>query len=122
MYIEIYPDCNSVRISKKLMKAMAQADSTFRKANPKFVQIVRITGTNNFCIVPRKPSDTFKMQCSICQPTGKRKTPYSFNLNIPSLEFISLVTGMTLQERKVLKVAELQIPSGNLTVFKICNR
>lgn len=121
-YIEIYPESNSIRISKDLVRSMKQSNSIFRKVNPKFVQIVRIARTNDFCIIPRKPSDTFKMQCSMCLPTGKRKTPYSFNLTIPSLEMISAFTGINFSQGKILKVTEIKIPSTNLIVYKICSK
>lgn len=115
MYIETYPKSQLIRVSWKLFKRLG-----FKRGHPAFVQIVKIKGEDTFVIVKRQPSDTFKTQCCMLHRTPKHRTPAQFQMTIPSLEYISAITGMDLSQRKILKVK--QFSARNFTYYKICNR
>lgn len=104
-----------VAISRKLHKAL-NLDSSKNPSGA--ISISLIKGTNQFCIIRRKPEETFQQQCSLVtpHPARSKRTPSVFHWSIPSLEFIKTVTGMKIMSSKVVKVKPMQLQSG-ITIF-----
>lgn len=116
MYLQITNNPNSpVLMSRKLFKALGYA-----KRHPMFLQIVQIKGESAFAIVKRTPKDTFKTQCCMVLPTKKKRTPASFEMTIPSLEYFLTVTGIQLTTSKILKVKQIITPL--ITYYRICDK
>lgn len=116
MYLQINNNPDSpVLMSRKLFKAM-----NFPKGHPMFLQIVQVKGESSFAIVKRTPKETFQTQCCMILPTGKKRTPASFEMTIPSMEYFLAVTGIQLMTSKILKVKEIITPQ--ITYYRICNK
>lgn len=117
MYIQVSNNPDSpVLLSRKLFKSMELE----KEKAPWFIQLSVIKGTDRFAIVKRTHQDTFKTQCSMISPSGKRKHPAFFLWTIPSLEYFIGVTGISITNTKILKVKKVQ--TDKLTYWEICNR
>lgn len=102
-----------VKMSKKLCRAMG-----FNGRWPAFAMLSKIKGRDGYVIVPRKPSDTFRMQCLYCTSTGVGKTPAQFEFNIPSRELFLYEMGINVLSRtRILRVKPVHTPIGD--VFQI---
>ena len=117
MYIIVKRDPEApVAISRKLHKALNL------KANPDgilgAISISQMKGTNQVCIIRRKPEETFQQQCCLVSPhpSRDRRTPSVFHWTVPSLEFIKAVSGLQITNSVVIKVKPTTLANG-MTIY-----
>lgn len=104
----------TVKMSRKLHKALDFKGTTPLGA----ISISKIKGQDKFVIVKRTAEETFEQQCSLVTKTGDKRTPSEFHWTTPSLEYFKAITGTSITNTKVLKVAELQAGSNRVFIIK----